>query len=179
MKLLRHIVGFVVGITIFVILIPLAIVYLSEVIDTALSLSRFADSTARLFFAAPIFAVGVVYLLWSNLFLVVRGKGGPTEGFGVAISPRTERLVTTGPYRNTRNPMVFGAFSVYFALAIFIGTVGGLILLTVFFVLASFYLKRVEEPRLINDFGEEYKEYQRRVSMIVPLFVKNRKKISY
>jgi protein-S-isoprenylcysteine O-methyltransferase Ste14 len=178
MKLLRHIVGFAIGTTIFVILIPLAIVSLSEVIDTALSLNRFVGSTARLFFAVPIFAVGVVYILWSNFFLVVRGKGGPTDGFGVAISPRTERLVTTGPYRNTRNPMVFGAFSVYFALAIFIGSVGGLILLTIFFVLASFYLKRVEEPRLINDFGDEYKEYQRRVSMIVPIFIKDTKKSS-
>jgi protein-S-isoprenylcysteine O-methyltransferase Ste14 len=178
MKLLRHIVGFAIGTTIFVILIPLAIVSLSEVIDTALSLNRFVGSTARLFFAVPIFTVGVIYILWSNIFLVVRGKGGPTEGFGVAISPRTERLVTTGPYRNTRNPMVFGAFSVYFALAIFIGSVGGLILLTIFFVLASFYLKRVEEPRLINDFGDEYKEYQRRVSMIVPIFIKDTKKSS-
>lgn len=178
MKLFRHIVGFTIGTAIFLIFIPLAIVSLSEIIDTAFSLNRFVGSTARLFFAAPIFAVGVVYMLWSNLFLVVKGKGGPAEGFGVAISPRTERLVTTGPYRNTRNPMVFGAFSVYFALAIFIGSVGGLILLLIFFVLASFYLKRVEEPRLINDFGDEYKEYQRRVSMIVPIFVRDNKKSS-
>ena len=172
MKLLRHIFGFAIGITVFVILIPLAIVYLSDIIDSAFSLNRFADSTARLFFVVPIFTVGVIYILWSNLFLVVRGKGGPADGFGVAISPRTERLVTTGPYRNTRNPMVFGAFSIYFALAIYIGSVGGLILLTIFFVIASFYLKRVEEPRLTADFGDEYKEYCRRVSMIVPFLKK-------
>jgi len=30
------------------------------------------------------------------------------------------------------------------------------------------YLKRVEEERLVRDFGEAYREYQEKVSMIVP-----------
>lgn len=175
MKLLRHIAGFIVGLTIFAFLIPLAIIYASGAMDTALSLNRFADSDARLFVAVPLFAIGVFYALWSNLFLFFRGRGGPADGFGVAVSPRTEKLVTTGPYRNTRNPMVFGAFSIYFSIAIYIGSIGGLILLACFAVMVPLYLKRYEETRLIADFGEEYEEYRRRVSMIVPFFRKKEK----
>ncbi len=166
------------GFTVFVLSIPVAIVYLSGIIDTALSLGRFADSTARLFFAVPIFAIGIFYALWSNLFLLLRGRGGPADGFGVAVSPRTERLVTTGPYRNTRNPMVFGAFSAYFSIAIYIGSIGGLILLACFAVIVPLYLKKFEEMRLVADFGKNYEEYRRRVSMIVPFFRKKRKEKS-
>lgn len=153
----------------FVILFPLGIVAVSEAVDAWLGLSRFDDEPARLVFALPVFACGVVYVLWSNVFLVVRGEGGPAEGFGVAISPRTQRLVATGPYRNTRNPMVFGTLSIYHAIALYLGSIGGLLVLVVFSVLVAAYLKKAEEPRLVSDFGEEYEKYRKRVSMLVPL----------
>jgi protein-S-isoprenylcysteine O-methyltransferase Ste14 len=126
----------------------------------------------RLVFAFPVLACGVVFVLWSNLFLVLRGRGGPAEGFGVAISPRTERLVVTGPYRNTRNPMVFGTLSVYCSIAVYLGTIGGLLILVLFSFLVPIYLKKAEEPRLLSEFGEEYERYRKRVSMIVPLPVR-------
>jgi protein-S-isoprenylcysteine O-methyltransferase Ste14 len=169
MKILRHVLGFAVGITLFMILIPLGIVYLSQVVDSSLGLPRFHDVAVRLVFAVPLLLCGGVYVLWSNLFLVLRGKGGPAEGFGVAISPRTERLVATGPYRNTRNPMVFGALSIYYSIAVYLGTIGGLLILLLFSALVPVYLRRAEEPRLLSEFGGEYEAYRKRVSMIVPL----------
>lgn len=38
-------------------------------------------------------AWSVIFVVWSNLFLLIRGKGGPTEGLGVAVSPKTSKLV--------------------------------------------------------------------------------------
>jgi len=172
MKSFRHVLGFAVGITVFLILIPLGIVHLSQVVDPWLGLPRFHDVAGRLVFAIPLLACGAVYVLWSNLFLVLRGRGGPAEGFGVAISPRTERLVATGPYRNTRNPMVFGALSIYYSIALYLGTIGGLLILLLFSAVVPLYLKRAEEPRLLSEFGEEYEKYRKRVSMIVPLPVR-------
>jgi len=165
---LRHIAGFTVGGTIFAFLVPLGLYYLSGVIDRRLGLPTFAGSPARLIPAALIGVVGIVFVFWSNLFLVTRGEGGPAEGFGVAVSPRTRHLVVTGPYRWSRNPMVFGALSCYTALALFWGTIAGLIVLAVFLPCAMLYIRQFEETRLLKDFGKEYEEYKKRVSMIVP-----------
>lgn len=157
MKTFRHLLGFALGIAIFLILIPLGIHHLSQVVDASFGLPRFRDVALRLVLALPLLVCGVVYVVWSNLFLVLRGKGGPAEGFGVAISPRTERLVATGPYRNTRNPMVFGALSIYYAIALYLGTIGGLLILVVFSALVPFYLRRAEEPRCSPSSGQSTK----------------------
>ena len=178
MKVLRHLLGFAVGITLFLILIPFGIQYLTRVVDSALGMPRFGDVAARLILVIPLFACGAVYVLWSNLFLLLRGRGGPAEGFGVAISPRTERLVTTGPYRNTRNPMVFGALSIYYSLALYLGSIGGLAILVLFTAVVPVYLKRAEETRLLSEFSDEYESYRRRVSMIVPLPIGRREERS-
>ncbi len=167
-KVLRHIAGFLVGGTLFAILIPVGLYYLSGAVDRWLGLPSFAGAALRLALAVPIGAVGLSFVFWSNLFLVTRGKGGPAEGFGMAVSPRTEHLVVTGPYRWSRNPMVFGAFTCYTALALIWGTIGGLIIIAVFLPLGMLYIRRFEETRLLKDFGKEYEEYKKRVSMIVP-----------
>jgi protein-S-isoprenylcysteine O-methyltransferase Ste14 len=168
MRLLRHILGFVVGLGLFGVAVPLGIFYLTQAIDHSLGLERFGPPVLRVVLGLPFLLLGLLFVLWSNIFLVVRGRGGPTDGFGVVISPRTEKLVVTGPYRYTRNPMVFGAFSAYLSMVLFLGSLGGLAVLALFLPLFVFYLKRVEEERLVRDFGEAYREYQRKVSMIIP-----------
>jgi protein-S-isoprenylcysteine O-methyltransferase Ste14 len=145
-KVLKHIAGFLVGGSVFALLIPFGIYHLQD-IDRHLGLPSFANAAVRLVLAVPIGAVGVLFVFWSNLFLVTRGKGGPAEGFGVAVSPRTEHLVVSGPYLWSRNPMVFGAFCCYTALSLTWGTISGLIVLAVFFPLAMLYIKRFEETR--------------------------------
>jgi len=168
-KLIRHIIGFILGITIFAVLIPAGLYFGSRALDGLLGISRFGTPLLRTILAALFLLPGLVFIAWSNLFLVVRGKGGPADGFGVAVSPRTEKLVESGPYRYTRNPMVFGAHMCYLSIVIFIGSSVGLLVMAVFIPLTVFYLKRVEEPRLREDFGESYDDYRKRVSMIVPL----------
>jgi len=169
LKLLRHIVGFIIGITIFVVLIPVGLYFGTRALDGLLGLSPFGTPLLRAILAVLFLLPGLVFMAWSNLFLVIRGKGGPADGFGVAVSPRTEQLVESGPYRYTRNPMVFGAHMCYLAIVLFIGSLTGLAAMAVFIPMTVCYLKRVEEPRLRGDFGDTYDDYKKRVSMIVPL----------
>jgi protein-S-isoprenylcysteine O-methyltransferase Ste14 len=169
LRLLRHLVGFTVGLCLFGVAVPLGIYQLSQIIDDLLVLERFGPPALRFTLALPLLPLGLVFVLWSNSLLLTRGRGGPADGFGVAISPRTEKLVVSGPYRYTRNPMVFGVLSAYFSISLFLGSIGGLVVLAVLSPLFVFYLRRVEEQRLLNDFGEEYEEYRRNVSMIIPL----------
>jgi protein-S-isoprenylcysteine O-methyltransferase Ste14 len=169
MRLLRHIAGFTVGFCLFAVAVPLGLYELSRGIDELLRLERFGSPVLRSALALPLLLLGLVFVLWSNVSLLTRGSGGPADGFGVAISPRTERLIVAGPYRYTRNPMVFGVLSAYLSISLFLGSTGGLVLLAVLTPLFVFYLRRVEEQRLRSDFGEEYEEYRRSVSMIIPL----------
>jgi len=164
----RHIAGFAFGITIFIFLIPYGLYLLSKidhlVFETGISVSM----TVRLILAIPFFITGMVFVVWSNIFLVSIGKGGPAEAFNVSISPRTKKLVVSGPYHYSRNPMVFGALLCYVAVSIFLNSILCLIIILVLIPLAVVFLKFSEEKRLIRDFGDEYIEYRKKVSMIFP-----------
>ena len=65
--------------------------------------------------------------------------------------------------------MVFGALSSYLALAIFLDSAFCLTLVAALWTLAPFYLRLVEEKRLLADFGGAFLQYRRRVSMLIPL----------
>jgi len=56
----------------------------------------------------------------------------------------------------------------YFAEAVYLDSPAGIILVAAFVVLSACYLRLSEEKRLLRDFGSEYEEYRRRVSMIFP-----------
>jgi protein-S-isoprenylcysteine O-methyltransferase Ste14 len=165
----RYLAGYVVGFSIFFLAIPYGL-YLTAKVAGGPSIT---DSPIRFAVVALFGAVGLVFVVWSNAALLFRGRGGPTDVFNVVITPRTKHLVITGPYRYTRNPMVFGALCWYTALAVFwnsfpaLGVVAGLV------VVITFYLRNSEEKRLLRDFGAEYEEYCKRVAMIVPWPTKN------
>jgi len=171
-KIMRHIAGYAIGITIFLVLIPWGLYHLASLIDGFFGITRIASLPVRIAVALPLLLVGLSFAAWSNASLFFRGKGGPADGFGIAVSPRTERLVTTGPYRYTRNPMVFGALSCYFSLLSFLGSIGGIVFLILLVPFIALYLRVFEERRLVADFGKDYERYRHEVSMIFPISCK-------
>jgi protein-S-isoprenylcysteine O-methyltransferase Ste14 len=72
-------------------------------------------------------------------------------------------LVTTGPYKVTRNPIYIGFLLVYFGLAVILTSFWVLLLI----VPVLFFLKRGvvdrEEAYLEREFGEAYRKYTLRV----------------
>jgi len=88
-----------------------------------------------------------VFIVWSNFALLITGKREPAEGFGIAISPKTKDWVTSGPYKYTRNPMVFGVYSIDLSLAWFLNVYMGLILVLMVLPAIIVYLKKSEENR--------------------------------
>jgi protein-S-isoprenylcysteine O-methyltransferase Ste14 len=112
---------------------------------------------------------GAIFVIWSNVFLLHKGKGGPTDIAGVSISPQTKKLVVEGPYKYTRNPMVFGVSSIYTSIAIYTNSLGCLIVLILFFLTIAKYVLATEEKRLLNEFGADYSEYKKNTSMLIPL----------
>jgi protein-S-isoprenylcysteine O-methyltransferase Ste14 len=171
MKAVRHILGLVVGVGFHGVIVPFVIIYSNKTIDGWLGFGELGDPAVRTPLGLGFLFVGLFFITWSNIFLALRGRGGPLHyGDVITISPKTERLVTTGPYRYTRNPMIFGVICAYLAIPILQGSPTGLFL---YFTLclpgAILYIVFVEERWLTRDFKEEFTRYKSRVSMLVPL----------
>lgn len=170
--LVRHVIGYCLGFLLFFLGIPYLLFLLSHdpQITAALPwLGRLpVGPTIRLTLALAIGAIGLTFVVWSNAALLIRGEGGALEGFGIAISPRTRHLVVTGPYRYTRNPMIFGAFSFYLALSIYWNSPAAFTVVLLCLIPARIYLWATEERRLLKDFGHEYEQYRSKVGAIIP-----------
>ena len=73
------------------------------------------------------------------------------------------RLVTTGPYRFTRNPMYVGLTTILLGIGLLVGTWPFLIPPVVFPLVVSAFFIRREERILERAFGDEYEAFRRRV----------------
>jgi protein-S-isoprenylcysteine O-methyltransferase Ste14 len=80
----------------------------------------------------------------------------------VPIKPTTA-LVTSGPYRFTRNPMYLGMIFLYIALAFALGVIWALVVLPLVIVAVDRLVIAREEAYLARKFGQPYGDYMRRV----------------
>lgn len=164
----RHIAGYAIGFFFFLVAIPFGFARLAAFDHRLWALRPIGGAAVRLAISIPVFAVGIVFMIWSNWALFKIGQGGPTDAFGIAVSPRTKELVIAGPYRLTRNPMVFGALCIYFSFGIFLNSILCPAVVLAATPLFALYLRATEEKRLSRDFGQAYIYYQRTVPMIFP-----------
>lgn len=73
------------------------------------------------------------------------------------------KLVTSGPYRFSRNPLYLGGnVFVFFGAALLVGSPGALLITTAHLPLVDLLIRR-EERQLEGTFGAEYLEYKQRV----------------
>ncbi|HEX8963646.1 MAG TPA: isoprenylcysteine carboxylmethyltransferase family protein [Rhodocyclaceae bacterium] len=75
----------------------------------------------------------------------------------------TATLVTTGPYRVSRNPMYVGVLAALAAWALFLGSALGFVLLPLLVAYLNRFQIGPEERVLAGKFGEEFVAYQRAV----------------
>lgn len=159
--------GYVIGGPLFVIIVPLLFYFVSHK-WWSISGKLITDVTIQFVIGSILLIIGMGFAAWSLMAQRRLGKGGPMEGLGVNISPKTQHLVITGPYRYTRNPMLFGTCVFYFALAAFFNSISFLVLAILFTVIMAPLIKLTEEKRLLKDFGGEYAEYKRKTSLFFP-----------
>ena len=108
-------------------------------------------------------SAGLVLLLWSVSTFWRIGRGTPVP-FASPV-----RLVTSGPFRYTRNPINLGAFLFYFGLGlVWDGLMTGLVMMAIAVTLGTLYHKSVEEKELAMRFGAEYERYRARTSSFIP-----------
>ena len=77
-------------------------------------------------------------------------------------------LVVLGPYRYVRNPMISGVVFVLFGEALLLLSGPLFQWALIFLLINAIYIPLFEERQLKERFGEEYIEYSRHVSRLVP-----------
>lgn len=111
---------------------------------------------------------GCALLAWGYLqYRLVGGYRQPRAGGGWGFENPPDRIIETGPYRFTRNPMYLGHLIFMAGLAITFWSWFALILLA---ARATWFHGRVlrDEQRLAARFGDDYAGYCRRVKRWIP-----------
>jgi len=160
--------GYVLGGLLVLLILPSFIFLVSSLLDQLYRIEIISNQLARWIIIILLLLIGFLFGFWSIIIQNVVGKGGPLEISNIEISPKTKNLVVTGPYKYTRNPMLFGTFLIYLAVAVFINSLNAIIPVILFIILMLVMVVKKEELRLTRDFGDKYLEYRRKTSLIIP-----------
>lgn len=161
MKKMREIAGYVLGGLMFVLLIP-TLMWLASGRPNLGEIPVW-----RIVIAVVIAVVGIALSVWSIVYMRRKGDGNPMDAFGHEVAPRTRHLMTDGPYRLSRNPMLTGSFVYYVGVCVCLWTWQALLVFVAFIAIMLLQV-RSEEKRLLRDFGAEYEEYCKRTGRFWP-----------
>ena len=155
MKQLKEIAGYLLGGLLFVALIPAVMWFAS-------GMPVLGHVGAMKAIIIGILTIGGLSLsVWTIIYMRRCGKGNPMDAFGHEVAPRTQHLMTDGPYRLNRNPMLTGTLTYLAGWAVWPWCWQACLVWAVFFVI-MFVQVLSEESRLRRDFGEEYEAYCRK-----------------
>ena len=154
MKKLRDILGYVLGGLLFVLLLP-AVMWFTSGIPAIAHVSVFRGSVAVLMMLG-----GLAMSIWTIVYMRQRGKGNPMDAFGHEVAPRTQHLMTDGPYRINRNPMLTGTLLYLAGFVVLLCTWQAALVWLLFLAIMMVQVIS-EERRLHRDFGQEYDTYRR------------------
>ena len=114
---------------------------------------RFLPAIAESFIAKPILFAGILLTAWS-MFEFQR------HGTSLAHDTPTTALVTSGPFRFSRNPTYVGFVLLMLGFSLSFRSLWALLLIApVIFAIQRFTVSR-EEAYLEQEFGEDYESYK-------------------
>ena len=138
-----------------IVLMSLGVAYLGTLIDWLLGIPRFSWPAVTAV-GALLLALGFLLRVWAVVhFYSLRMRVISLEPQGF--------LVTTGPYRYSRNPLYLGAnVFCFFGAALLLGSPTMLVLTAIHLPFMNRFIQR-EERQLEQKFGEEYRTYKKQV----------------
>ena len=167
---MQKILSMVPGFIIFLVVSPFIIFQVSSYISSFIPLT-FPRGLEMVIMAVS-FCVALVLMTWALFELWTKGDGTPAP-----ITP-TSRLVTSGPYKWSRNPIELGTNIYFLALGIFFDSlVTGILCMFFGLVLGIAYIKLIEEKEMLVRFGEAYDTYLHNVPfMLFPCLIRLKRK---
>lgn len=102
------------------------------------------------------FLLGCSITIWADQIFKQRGT---------TVKPHLDpsELVTSGPYRISRNPMYLGMTAILLGLSVFLGSLTVFAAPAAFALIAQLKFIPIEERALTKVFGEQYRVYKQRV----------------
>ena len=153
---MRNIVGYILGFLVFVAGIPALMWLVSG------RLFPWAPALPCALLAAVLMVTGLVLSIWSIVHMKKVGDGNPFDAYNHELAPRTKHLMTDGPYKFTRNPMLVGIYIYDLGVLLWLQNWWPLAVLAIEVIMLSLQV-RSEEKRLEMDFGDEYRAYKQSV----------------
>jgi protein-S-isoprenylcysteine O-methyltransferase Ste14 len=108
-------------------------------------------------FAAVLTVAGIFLAAWGRTSFAAAG----TEI--IPASATNKKLVTSGPFRATRNPMYLGLLLVSLGIALYAGTRAFFLVPILLFLLCNFIFIPFEEAKMQRQFNDQYTDYLHRV----------------
>ena len=138
-----------------VVAVGLGFAYLGRTMDGVLGLSPFASSPVRAG-ALVLLTLGFLVRVWATVHFYTH------EMRVISLEPQST-LITSGPYRYSRNPLYLGGnVFIFLGASILLGSTMALVVTILHLPLIDRFIRR-EERQLARDFGEEWQSYRKRV----------------
>ena len=157
---MKQFLGYFLGFAIFIVGIPV-LMWVVSGMPTVFDIPE-----GRMFIGILLALSGLAISIWSIVHMRLVGKGKPFDAMGHEVAPRTKHLMTEGPYRFSRNPMLSGTYLYYIGYVVAFWSWWALLVFVAVAALMSLQV-RSEEKRLEADFGEEYLEYKKRTGRFI------------
>ena len=157
----------------FFLIVPSATLVIGARIDSVLSLPPFPVPPLSYALGAAATLSGALVVYESIRALLVDGRGVPLGD--LIPSQQSRRLITSGVYSSTRNPMLLGYLAALSGLGCALRSPSAALFLPAAYTLVwTAWIKGREEPRLERRFGEEYVEYRATTPFLIPRLRKPR-----
>ena len=152
----------ILGIIFYLAILPSIIIWVSILIGKYIPSINLPRNYELLFSIISII-FGLYFILWTAISHWISGKGTPV------FNAPSKKLIITGPYKLSRNPIQLGAIFYFFGLGmVYGGFVVGVLTFIITTTGASLFHKFIEEEELIKKFGEEYQAYKKTTPFLFP-----------
>ena len=136
-----------------VLLVSLLVAYLGRYVDSLSGIASYSSAVAGIA-GCFLLVLGFLVRTWAAVDFYRHGLRV------VSLQPQST-LITTGPYRFSRNPLYLGGnVFMFFGAALLLGSVTALVITALHLLLIDRFIRR-EEEQLEHEFGEAFVNYKK------------------
>ncbi|WP_160130610.1 methyltransferase family protein [Kordia antarctica] len=132
-------------------------VYLAKLsvdIDTFFNFSGYYSSISR--------GYGLTIMIIGGFFRLLPSLEFYRKQVSILTLKAQHVLITEGFFSVSRNPLYIGILLIFLGCLVFIGTISGILMWIVSFILCNWWVKYREEYYMKQVFGDEYRKYTER-----------------